>query len=72
MMSTEVEEASARTDWLDELDALLARHSGMGIGADIALMSLSELWGVYRRLRRLDESGPACPARPALNAPSPA
>lgn len=31
-MSTKVEQASASTGWLDELGALLARHSGMGLG----------------------------------------
>lgn len=54
-MSAKVEQASASTDWLDELGALLARHSGMGIGADVASMSLAELRGVYRRLRQLEE-----------------
>jgi hypothetical protein len=42
--------------WLDELNGLLARFSGMGIGADIAAMTLIELWGVYCLLRRLAES----------------
>lgn len=43
-------------DWLDELNGLLARFSGMGIGADVAALSLCELWGVYCFLRRLAEA----------------
>jgi hypothetical protein len=41
--------------WLDELNGLLARFSGLGISADIAAMGLIELWGVYCYLRRLAE-----------------
>lgn len=39
--------------WLDELETLLVRFSGLGISADIAVMSLCELWGVYCLLKRL-------------------
>jgi hypothetical protein len=39
--------------WLTDLNLLLVRYSYMGIGADIASMSLLELWGVYRYLLRL-------------------
>ena len=46
----------SRPNWLDELDALLVRFSGLGIGADIAAMGLCELWGVYSFLRRMAES----------------
>jgi hypothetical protein len=42
--------------WLDDLISLLARFSGMGIGADIAAMSLCELSGLYSLLRRIAES----------------
>ena len=42
--------------WLNELNGLLARFSGMGISADLASMGLIELWGVYCFLRRLAES----------------
>jgi hypothetical protein len=42
--------------WVDELNGLLARFSGMGITADIAALSLCELWGVYCFLRRLAEA----------------
>lgn len=42
--------------WLDELNGLLARFSGIGIGADIAALSLCQLWGVYCFLRRLAEA----------------
>lgn len=40
-------------NWLNELEALLVRFSGLGISADIAAMSLCELWGVYCLLKRL-------------------
>jgi hypothetical protein len=43
-------------DWLSELNALLARYADMGIGADAAAMSLTELWGLYCFLRRLAEA----------------
>ena len=43
-------------NWLDELNELLARFSGMGIDADIAAVGLCELWGIYCFLRRLAES----------------
>ena len=42
--------------WLDELNGLLARFSGLGIGADIAAMGLCELWGVYCFLRHMAEA----------------
>lgn len=42
--------------WLDDLTVLLARFSGMGIGADVAAMSLCELSGLYSFLRRIAES----------------
>lgn len=45
----------SRPAWLYELDELLVRFSGLGIGADIAAMGLYELWGVYCFLRRLAE-----------------
>lgn len=43
-------------NWLDELNGLLARFSGMGIDADIAAVGLCDLWGIYCFLRRLAES----------------
>ena len=39
--------------WLKRLQALLERFSYLGIGADIASLSLIELWGVYCFLSRL-------------------
>jgi hypothetical protein len=42
--------------WLDDLNSLLARFSGMGIGVDIAAMILCELSGLYSFLRRIAES----------------
>ncbi len=40
--------------WLVQLHQLLERHSALGIQADIANMNQTELWGVYRFLRRLE------------------
>lgn len=40
-------------DWLERLGMLLARFSNLGIGADIASLSLIEAWGLYRFLMRL-------------------
>jgi hypothetical protein len=39
--------------WLDRLQILSARFSYLGIGADIATLSIIEPWGVYRFLSRL-------------------
>lgn len=39
--------------WLGRLQTLLERFSHLGIGADIAALSLIELWGLYSFLRRL-------------------
>jgi hypothetical protein len=41
--------------WLYQLQALSARFADLGITADLASMSLIELWGVYRYLQRLTE-----------------
>lgn len=41
------------TVWLEELHALAWRFSALGIGADLASMSLIELHGVFCFLRRL-------------------
>jgi hypothetical protein len=43
-------------DWQDDLNRLLWRFSGLGIGVDIASMSLTELWDVYCLLKRLTGS----------------
>ena len=42
--------------WLERLQTLVARFSYMGLGADIAALSLIELWGLYCYLNRLAES----------------
>lgn len=41
------------TDWLEDLNRLLVRFSGMGIVRDTYSMTLSELWGLYCGLLRL-------------------
>jgi len=40
-------------DWLDRLQCLSARFSHLGIGADIAALSIVEAWGLYLFLSRL-------------------
>lgn len=42
--------------WLYQLQALSARFADLGITADLASMSLIELWGVYCYLQRLAET----------------
>jgi hypothetical protein len=42
-----------RDTWLEHLEMLLIRFSHLGIGADIASLSLIELQAVYRYLLRL-------------------
>ncbi len=43
------------SDWLERLQSLSARFSGLGITSDLAALSLVELWGVYRFLTHLAE-----------------
>ena len=45
-----------RDYWLERLEMLLARFSYLGIGADIASLSLFELWALYCNLSRLADS----------------
>lgn len=40
-------------DWLERLQCLLNRFSGLGITADIGAMGLIDLWGLYCLLNRL-------------------
>ena len=39
--------------WLERLEMLLIRFSHLGIGADVASLSLIELWALYLHLSRL-------------------
>lgn len=39
--------------WLERLQMLSARFSHLGMGDDLAALSIIELWGVYRFLSRL-------------------
>lgn len=39
--------------WLERLQMLLEQFSHLGIDADIAALSLIELWGLYCYLSRL-------------------
>ena len=39
--------------WLQELEALVVRHSHLGIAPDIASLSLIEAWGLHQWLIRL-------------------
>lgn len=40
-------------DWLKRLQTLCERFSHLGIGADLAALSMDELRGLYRFLARL-------------------
>ena len=40
-------------EWLERLQMLLMRFSHLGIGADVASLSLIELWALYLHLSRL-------------------
>lgn len=40
-------------DWLERLQWLLNRFSGLGITADIGAMGLVDLWSLYCLLNRL-------------------
>lgn len=42
--------------WLKRLAMLIARFSYLGIGADIASLSLIDAWALYLHLSRLAES----------------
>lgn len=42
-----------REHWLERLQTLLARFSYLGIEADIAALSMIELWALYLHLSRL-------------------
>jgi hypothetical protein len=40
----------ANETWLERLQSLAARFSPLGIEADLAALTVVELWGVYRLL----------------------
>ena len=44
-----------RESWMERLEMLLTRFSHLGIGADVASLSLIELWSLYVFLSRLME-----------------
>ena len=39
--------------WLEHLQMLLVRFSHLGIGDDVAKMTLTDVWALYRFLSRL-------------------
>jgi hypothetical protein len=41
-------------DWMERLQCLSVRFSHLGIGADLAALSVVEAWGLYRYLLRLN------------------
>ena len=43
-------------DWLKRLQMLIALFSHLGIGADMAWLSLIDAWALYLHLSRLAES----------------
>lgn len=40
-------------DWIERLQCLSVRFSHLGIGADLATLSITELWGIYLFLSRM-------------------
>ena len=40
-------------DWMNRLQTLCERFSYLGMGADLAALSIIELWGLYLFLSRL-------------------
>ena len=44
-----------RESWMERLEMLLTRFPHLGIGADVASLSLIELWSLYVYLSRLME-----------------
>lgn len=47
----------APNDWLQRLQELTYRFESLGIGADMAAITLTELWALYVTLLRLSEAG---------------
>ena len=45
--------AGTTTAWLEHLESLAMRFAHLGVGQDLAALSLFELWGLYRFLLRL-------------------
>lgn len=43
--------------WLERLQSLAARFSELGVGPDLAGLSLADLWGVYQLLSRIANGG---------------
>ena len=39
--------------WVDDLQALAARCTGLGIGPDLAALTPAEAWALYRFLARM-------------------
>ena len=46
-------------DWLEDLQLLAARCTGLGIGTDLAALTLAGAWGLYRFLARMAGGGDA-------------
>ena len=40
-------------NWLERLEMLIVRFSHLGLGEDVASLSLIELWALYVHLSRL-------------------
>lgn len=45
---------SATGHWIERLQELAVRYAYLGLGADLAGLSLTELWGAYCLLTRID------------------
>ena len=46
-------------DWLEYLQGLAARFGWLGIGPDLAALTLAGTWGLYQFLVRMAGSGDA-------------
>ena len=46
-----------REHLLERAERLAARLSQLGVGSDLAAMSLADLWGVCRYLQRIADGG---------------
>ena len=43
--------------WLSELESLVVRFGGYGLGPDLAGLTLADAWGLYRYLSRIAAGG---------------
>lgn len=54
-MTASLPEYLLSLQWLQDLETLAVRYSHLGVYADMAHMTLPELWGAYQFLSRISE-----------------